>query len=71
MNHQPFTIIGPTEVVREVLFGAQQHDEHCKGWRWHLYVQPNAQRWEAVQAELRKMREERLARQAAFLQAAE
>ena len=59
------TITGPTEVMIDLMFGPQDHNEHCKGWRWHLYVRDDAARFDAVNAELVKMREERRARRAA------
>lgn len=55
----PFVVIGPTEIIRDVICGPQQHNEHCKGWRWHLYVADNEKRWEAVKAEMKKMHAER------------
>jgi hypothetical protein len=55
----PLTFIGSTEEIRHLLFGAPQHDAHCRGWRWHIYVQDDAKRWESVKAELRKMVRER------------
>ena len=24
--------------IAEFLFGAPQHDAHCRGWRWHRYI---------------------------------
>lgn len=57
-----FSIIADVEIVREFLCGPQQHNEHCKGWRWHLYVRDDAARWASVEAELVKMRDERRAR---------
>jgi len=51
--------IGPTEIIADALFGPRQHDEHCKGWRFHLYTRDNAKREEAVRAEMRKIIEER------------
>jgi hypothetical protein len=55
----PFSIVAPAEVIRDLLCGPQQHNEHCKGWRWHLYTRDDAARFDAVNAELVKMREER------------
>lgn len=55
------TIVGNVEQIRDLLCGPQQHDEHCKGWRWHLYVRDDAKRWANVMAEMQKMRAERMA----------
>lgn len=29
--------IAPTEIIADVLY-PQQHNEHCKGWRFHHYI---------------------------------
>ncbi len=29
-------IVGSTEVIRDALFGPQNHDRHVADWRWHL-----------------------------------
>ena len=58
-----FAIIGSAEQIRELLCGPAQHNEHCKGYRWHQYVQWDKQRWASVEAELRKMNLERRARE--------
>ncbi|HXJ59406.1 MAG TPA: hypothetical protein VNU68_22410 [Verrucomicrobiae bacterium] len=58
-----YAVIGSAEQIRELLCGPQDHNEHCKGWRWHLYVQDDAKRWASVEAELRKMNAERRARE--------
>ena len=58
-----FAVIGSAEQIRELLCGPQDHNEHCKGWRWHLYVQDDAKRWASVEAELKKMNAERRARE--------
>ena len=60
-SHQTI-IFGTAEEIRDLLCGPQQHNEHCKGWRWHLYVQDDAKRWENVKAELRKMKADRAVR---------
>jgi hypothetical protein len=65
-----FAVIGSTEQIRDLLCGPQQHNEHCKGWRWHMYVQDNEKRFQNVMAELRKMHAERRARES-LLEAAE
>ena len=53
------------QVIIELLCGPLQHNEHCRAWRWHLYVRDDAARFDAVNAELVKMREERRARRIA------
>lgn len=65
-----FAVVGSVELIRDVLCGPQQHNEHCKGWRWHLYVQDNEKRHQAVMDELRRIHAERRAREN-FLEAAE
>lgn len=57
-----FIVTGTVEQIRDVLCGPQQHDEHCRGWKWHLYVQDDKKRMDNVMAEIRKMRDEREAR---------
>lgn len=47
------------QVIIELLCGPLQHNEHCKGWRWHLYVSDYAKCRDSLDAELVKMREER------------
>jgi hypothetical protein len=67
-----FVVIGNADQIISVLAGARQHNEHCKGWRWHLYVQDDRKRFAAVMAEVRMMAAERRAREEALeLQAAE
>lgn len=63
-------ITGSTEAIRDLLFGPQQHNEHCKGWRWHVYVKDADKRQAAVDAELRKMIAEHRAREASSEEAA-
>jgi hypothetical protein len=65
-----FVVVGSAEQIRNLLCGPPQHDEHCKGWRWEMYVQDNEKRFQNVMAELRKIHAERRAREA-FLEAAE
>ena len=55
----PLVIVGDVEQVRDLLCGPQQHNEHCRAWRWHAYVADDAKRWEAVKAELHKMHHEK------------
>lgn len=50
--------VGSTEEIFELMFGPQDHNEHMKGWRWHLYMADMRKREANVQAELRKMIEE-------------
>ena len=72
-----FSIVAPAETIRDLLCGPQDHNEHCKGWRWHLYVRDNDKRMENVMAELRafhiarRARIEALRNEAALLEAAE
>jgi hypothetical protein len=54
-----FVAIGPTEIIAEVLCGPRQHDEHMRGYRFHLYTRDNAKRMAAVEAEMRKIIAER------------
>lgn len=62
----PNGIIGSTEQIRDLLCGPQQHNEHMKGWRWHLYVQDDKKRMENVWGALKKMHAERRAREGAL-----
>jgi hypothetical protein len=55
----PEGIIGSVEMIRDILCGPQDHNEHCKAWRWEMYIQDDKKRWASVEAELRKMRAER------------
>lgn len=48
-------VIGSTEAVMEFLGLSPQHNEHCIGYRWHLYMQDNDKRLEAMRAEARKI----------------
>ena len=59
-----FIVTGTADQIAEVLCGPRQHNEHCKAWHWHMYVQDNAKRWAAVEAEFRKMSAEHRAREA-------
>lgn len=36
-NEMAQAFIGPTEIIIAGAF-SQQHNEHCKGWRWHAYI---------------------------------
>jgi hypothetical protein len=57
LNHAaiPIVIIGDAQDIREFLCGPIQHDEHCKGWRWHQFIGDREARWQAVKAEFKKM----------------
>jgi len=48
-----------TQLFIDCLFGPQQHDEHCKGWRFHFYMIDSERRFQAVMAEARKAAAER------------
>jgi len=60
----PFVVVGSTEQIRDVLCGPLQHDEHCRGYRWHLYIKDSAKRMDNVWAELNAMHAERRAQRA-------
>lgn len=49
------TVIGSTEAVMEFLGLSPQHNEHCKGWRWHLYMQDCDRRMDAVREGARRI----------------
>lgn len=55
MREQPAQIqnvlVGPTELFIDVLCGRQQHDAHCKGYGWHLYLQSAKRAAAAVREE--------------------
>jgi hypothetical protein len=57
------TVIGSTEAVMEFLGLSPQHNEHCKGWRWHMYLQDSEKRMDAVREEARKIIAARRARE--------
>jgi hypothetical protein len=50
-----FAIVAAAQQIRELLCGPIQHDEHMRGWRWHVYVQDDKKRWDSVKSEFRKM----------------
>lgn len=55
--------IAPAAQFIEVYFdGHQQHDEHCKGWRFHLYCRDDRNRMAAVNEAARKLIAEHHAR---------
>ncbi len=67
-------ITGTPDQIIELFRGPQQHNAHCGGWRWHLYMQDNAKRLAAMRAEgLRMIAEAHAAREARerFAEAAE
>ena len=37
-------VTGSAEEIRALLCGAQQHDEHMRGYRWFLYVRDSNRR---------------------------
>ena len=54
----PFVVTGTSDQIIELLRGprpAAQYDEHCKGWRWELYLQSAREASAAVNAEVRRM----------------
>jgi hypothetical protein len=63
-------VTGSTEQIRDILCGPQQHNEHCKGWRWELYVRDQrnsrAAREAMLMAEVRKIGAERRERLSAL-----
>lgn len=61
VNRDCVVATGSTEEIMEALFGPQQHAEHCKGWRWHLYMRDMQKREDAVWATMRQMLAERRA----------
>jgi len=65
-----FVVVGTADQIMEMLSGPRQHDEHCRGWRWHMYCQDDSKRWASVEAALKKMHAERREREA-ILEAAE
>lgn len=48
-------ITDDTAFFVDCLTGPRQHDEHCKGWRWHVYVGDNSKRMDAVNAAVRDL----------------
>lgn len=64
-------ISGSTTAIMDA-FGLCRFDEHTKAWRWHMYMQDNDKRMDAVRAEARKIIAARRAvEDAEFSQAAE
>ncbi len=56
---EPFTVVGDVEQIRDLLCGPQDHNEHCKGWRWFMYCADDKKRMDNVMAEVRAMAAER------------
>lgn len=50
-----YIVTGTADQIAEVLCGARQHDEHCKGWRWHMYCRDDAYRMANVNEAARKL----------------
>ena len=65
-NRSYVAAVGTTEEIIDIFFGPQNHNEHCKGWRFHLYMSDMSKRDAAVRAEVRKMLAERRAREDAI-----
>lgn len=66
-------ITGSADDIAEILCGPRQHDEHTRGWRWHLYMQDQKKAAAAMREEGLRMIAEANARREAreFQQAAE
>lgn len=55
-RHAISTVVyGDTEAVRDWFFGPQQHDEHCRGYRWELYMRDQRKCAAAMMEECRRM----------------
>jgi hypothetical protein len=70
MTEHCFAIISDDpQVIRELLCGPIQHDEHMRGYRWEIYVRDQrnsmAERDAMLMAAVRAMAAERRARLAA------
>lgn len=63
-NRGCVVVTGTAAEIMDGLFGPQQHAEHCKGWRWHLYIRDCDRRMDNVRAEMRKMSAARRAAEA-------
>lgn len=50
-----FMVLGSVEQIRDVLCGAQQHNEHCKGYRWFQYMADAHKREQAAREEASKI----------------
>ena len=54
----PLIYLGTAAEIIDILRGprpAAQYDEHCKGWRWELYLHSARRASAAVNAEVRRM----------------
>lgn len=38
MNAEQIVIVGSAEEIRDFLCGPQDHNAHCKGWRWEKFL---------------------------------
>lgn len=52
---RPLVITGTADEIRDLICGPLQHNEHCKGWRWNIYLQDAKRGMANVDAELRQM----------------
>lgn len=50
-----FIITGTADEILELCAGPRQHNAHCMGWRWHLYMQQAARAEAAMREEGRKI----------------
>ena len=50
-----FAVIGNADQIAELLCGPRQHDAHCQGWRWHLYMQDQRKRHAAMNEGVRQI----------------
>jgi hypothetical protein len=48
-------ITGSADDIAEILCGSRQHNAHCIGWRWHLYMQDQKKCAAAMREEARRM----------------
>lgn len=62
-NRDYVAATGSTEEIIELMFGPRQHDEHCKGWRWHVYIGDSKKRADSVDAAVRELIAARRARE--------
>jgi hypothetical protein len=54
-----FVAVGPAEIIAEALCGPRQHDAHCRGWRYHFFLQDQAKLEARLRAEMSAMIAER------------
>ena len=43
-----FAIVGTAEEIRDLMLGPLQHNEHCRGHLWELYMQDQRKRIAAM-----------------------